>query len=243
MFTPSGPTVTVEEKQYPDLSSLRVSLDCAQVGDGPPPRPKAPVGPVKPALQAEHFEISGRPIFVQGAAVNLACAAKEVRISQGRDEDGKLLLLLQDAAEGSIEISLTVTDLEALVLVGVKAEAAKQGVTIEAVQIKLHSRTERALDVEVQVRAKKLFLSAAVRISGRAEIDEQLIARLSQLRCDGEGTLGTLACGVLAPQLQRFDGRQYSLMALPLGELKLREVRITAGQELRVTAEFGHAAA
>ncbi|MGH8164703.1 MAG: hypothetical protein ACREP1_10250, partial [Rhodanobacteraceae bacterium] len=239
MFKPDGPMVTVEEKRYPELAGLRLALDRAQAGDRPPPRPKAHVGSVEPALQIEHFEISGRPIFVQGARVNLACTAKEVRIGQGHDEDGNLLLLLQNAAEGNVEVSLAVKDLEALVLAGAKAEAAKQGVTVEAVQIQLQSRTERALDVVVQVRAKKLFLTAAVRISGSAEIDEQLNARLSQLRCDGEGTLGTLACGVLGPQLERFEGREYSLVALPLGEVKLRDVRIAAGEELRVSAQFG----
>lgn len=238
VLTPSGPMVTVEEKQYPELATLRLSLDRAEAGDRPP-RPKAPVGRVEPALQVEHFEISGRPIFLQGATVNLACTAKEVRIGQGRDEDGNLLLLLQDAAEGNVEVSLAVADLEALVLAGAKAEAAKQGVTVEAVQLQLQSRTERALDIVAQVRAKKLFLTAAVRISGSAEIDEQMNARLSQLRCDGEGTLGTLACGVLGPQLQRFDGREFSLMALPFGEVKLRDIRITAGQELQVSAHFG----
>ena len=240
VFASAGPMVTVEEKQYPELAVLRLSLDRAQAGIRQPPRPKPPVGPIEPALQVEHFEIRGRPIFVQGATVNLACTAHEVRIGQGHDEDGNLLLLLQDAAEGNVEVSLDVTDLEALVLAGAKAEAAKQGVNVEAVQIQLQSRTERALDVVVQVRAKKLFLTAAVRLSGSAEIDEQLNARLSQLRCDGEGTLGTLACGVLGPQLQRFNGREFSLMALPLGEVKLREIRITAGEKLQVSAQFGN---
>ncbi|MGH7935971.1 MAG: hypothetical protein ACREF8_03065, partial [Chthoniobacterales bacterium] len=163
VFASAGPMVTVEEKQYPELAVLRLSLDRAQA-DNRPPRPKLPVGPIEPALRVEQFEISGRPIFVQGATMNLACTANEVRIGQGRDEDGNLLLLLQDAAEGNVEVSLALTDLEALVLAGAKAEAAKQGVTVEAVQIQLHSRTERALDVVVQVRAKKLFLIAAVRI-------------------------------------------------------------------------------
>ena len=70
-------------------------------------------------------------------------------------------------------------------------------------------------------------------------IDEQLNARLSGLECAGEGTLGTLACGFIAPHLARFNGREFSLMALPLGEVKLRDVRIAAGRELRVTAQFG----
>ena len=59
-----------------------------------------------------------------------------------------------------------------------------------------------------RVRAKKLFLSATVQIRGSVAIDEQLNAQLFGLECAGEGTLGTLACGFIAPHLQRFNGRK-----------------------------------
>ncbi len=233
--------VTLEEKSYPELAAIRVSLDGAKVAERLPPRPAPPVGTIEPALQVAHFEISGRPILVQRAKVELSCTARDVQLGQGRDKDGNVLLLLQDAAEGHLEVAVALADLEALVLAGAKAEAGKQGVTVDSVRIELRSRSDRALDVVVHVRARKLFLSAAVRISGSVAIDEQLNARLSSLECAGEGTLGTLACGFMAPHLQRFDGRVFSLVALPLGEVKLRDVRIAANRELRVTAEFGRA--
>lgn len=242
VVTPAGPMVAVEEKSYPELAAIRVSLDGANAGESPPPRPAPPVGPVEPGLRVANFEISARPIFVQRAEVQLTCTARDVQLGQGRDRDGNVLLLLQDAADGNVEIAIALADLEALVLAGAKAAAAQQGVTVEDVRIELRARTERALDVVVQVRAKKLFLSATVRISGRAEIDEQLNGRLSGLECVGEGTLGTLACGFIAPHLQQFNGREFPLIALPLGEVKLRDVRIAAGRELRVSAQFGRAA-
>lgn len=239
---PAGPMVTVEEKQYPELTALRVSLDGANAGERPPSRPLPAVGAVEPGLRVAHFEISGRPILVQGAKVDLSCSARDVQIGQGRDQNGNVLLLLQDAAEGKMEVAVALADLETLVLVGAKAEAAKQGVTVEDVRIELRSRSERALDAIVHVRAKKLFLNAAVRISGSVSIDEQLNARLSGLECAGDGALGSLASGFIAPHLARFNEREFSLMALPLGEVKLRDVRIAAGRELRVTARFGRVA-
>ncbi len=238
---PAGPMVTIEEKSYPELTSIRVALDGAIAGERPPPRPAPPVRPVEPGLRIEHLEISGQPILVQGAKVRLSCRAREVQLGQGRDKDGNVLLLLQNAAEGRVEVGLALADLEALVLAGAKAEAARQGVTVEEVRIELRARSERALDVVVHVRAKKLFLTAAVQISGSLTIDEELRARLSGLECTGQGTLGTLACGFIAPHLERINGREFSLLALPLGEVKLRDVRIATGHELRVTAEFGHA--
>lgn len=239
IMTPAGPMVTVEDNNYPELAAIRITLDGSDAGDRPPPRPAQPVGAIEPGLRVENFAIRGRPILVQGAKIELSCTARQVRIGQGRDEEGNVLLLLQDAAEGHLEVAVALADLEALVLAGAKVEAARQGVNVESVRIELRSRSERALDVVVQVRAKKLFLSAAVQISGSLAIDEQLNARLSRLECAGEGTLGSLACGFIAPHLQRFDGREFSLMALPLGEVKLRDARIAAGHELRVTAKLG----
>ena len=237
----AGPMVTVEEKNYPVLAAIRVSLDRANAGEQPPPRFALPIGTVEPALQIAHFEIRGRPVLVQRAKVELSCTARDVQLGQGRDTEGNLLLLLQDATDGHLEIVISMAELEALVLAGAKAEAAKQGVTVERVQIELRSRLDRALDLVVHVRARKLFLAAAVRIRGSVAIDRQLNARFSGLECAGEGTLGTLACGFIAPHLQRFNGREFSLAALPLGEIKLRDVRIATDRELRLTAEFGHA--
>ena len=242
VVTPAAPMVMIEGNGYPDLAAIRISLDGAEAGERPPPRPAPPVGPVAPGLRVSHFEISGRPILVQRAKVDLSCAARDVCLGQGRDGDGDILLLLQDAADGRVEVGVALADLEALVLAGAKAEAAKQGVTVEDVRIELKARSERGLDVVVHVRAKKLFLAATLQIRGSVAIDEQLNARLFELKCVGEGTLGTLACGFIAPHLQRFDGREFSLLALPLGEVKLRDVRIAAGRELRVTAEFGRPA-
>jgi hypothetical protein len=239
---PTAPMVTIDEKSYPDLAAIRVSLDGARAGQHLPPRPATPVGPVEPGLRVASLEISGRPILVQRAKVQLACTARDVQLGQGRDEDGNVLLLLENAAEGNVEVAIARADLEAIVLAGAKEAAAQQGVTVEQVRIELRARTERALDVLVQVRAKKLFLGATVRISGRVEIDEQLRARLSGLECVGEGTLGRLACGFIEPHLQRLNDREYPLMALPLGEVKMRGVRIAAGNELRVSALFGQPA-
>ena len=233
--------VTIENQSYPELAAIRVSLDGATVGERRPQFGK-PVGEVTPAFQVGRLELRGSKIRVQGAAIDLVCEARDVAIGQVRDATENLVLVLQRAAEGSIEVNLAISDLENLVRAGAEAAAGKHGVTIEDVRIELVSRGERALDLAVQVRAKKLFLSANIRISGSAAIDEQMNARLSGLTCSGDGTLGSLACGFISPHLQRFDGREFSLLALPLGEMKMRDVQIAVGSELHVTAQFGQAA-
>jgi hypothetical protein len=153
-----------------------------------------------------------------------------------------VLLLLHSAANGHIEISTLTSDLEALIAEVAKTEAAKHGVTIDGVQLLLRSQSSRSLAAEVRLRAKKLFLSASMKITGQLDLDEELNARVSGLDCTGDGAIASVACGVLKPHLQKIDGREFPLMSLPLGEVRLRDVRLAVGDKLSVTAEFGSAA-
>jgi len=239
--SPGHRMVTVEDKNYPDLDAIRIFLDGATAAERLPARPVS-VDPVEPALRAALFEITAHPIRVQGAGVHLECRAREVRIGQARSADGNLLLLLEDASDGTVDVAISLSDLEALVRAGASAATKGQGIILEDVRVQLKALSERALAATVCVRARKLFLNAAVEIKGRVEIDEQMTAHLSGLDCSGEGTLGTLACGFLGPHLQRFEGRKFSLLALPLGEVRLRDIRLCIDNQLRVHAEFGHAA-
>jgi hypothetical protein len=230
--------VAVEDRNYPELASIRVSLDEA-VADDPPASLLEPLaGAVEPALQVEHFELSGRPVRVQQAAIDLSCVAQDVEIAQARDREGNLLLLLQKVATGKIEISLSVADLQSLIRSAAGVAAAKQGAVIENVQVLMRAQTERSLQLEVSLRARKLFLSTELRINGSIELDEHLNLKLSGLECQGEGTLGTLACSLLGPHLRRLDGRNFPLVPMPLGEVKLHDIQIAVDPDLRVSAQI-----
>jgi hypothetical protein len=105
----------------------------------------------------------------------------------------------------------------------------------------LRSKSSRSLAAEVRLRAKKLFLSASIRITGQLDLDEELNARISGLNCAGDGAIATMACGVLKPHLEKIDGREFPLMSLPLGKIRLRDVQLAVGDKLSVTAQFGSA--
>ncbi len=230
--------VTVEDANYPELAAIRISLDNAVAVDAPPPLPQRN-GTLEPGLRVKHLEINGQAVRVQRAAIDLSCVARDARIAESRDHNGNVLLLLQEAAEGKIDISLPVADLQALVRSGATAAAAKHGVMLEDLRLQVRAETARTLALQARVRARKLFLNTELRLSGRLEIDEQMNAEVSGLECLGEGTLGTLACGFLGPYLERFNKRKYSLVALPLGEVKLRDIQIAVDSRLRVSALFG----
>jgi hypothetical protein len=235
-FLPAQP-VTIRAAKYPVLEELVVSLDGAQLRPNPP-QPILAQTDNGPALRVEQFTMSGRGIEIEGAAVDLSINATGVRLNVGAAPDGDVVLLLHNAADGRVQVTAGKRDLEALISQVAKREAAKQGVTVDDVHLNLEQRGARSLSAEVQLRARKLFVSASIRITAQLDIDEQLNALLSGLRCDGNGAIASFACGILAPHLQRLNGRRFSLMALPLGQVRLRDVRLAVGNEISVSADF-----
>jgi hypothetical protein len=238
---PNDP-VTIREVSYPHLASLTVALDGAELR---PQRPRVPSvgGEPTPALTVDSFTAKGSQISVGPGVVDFALEARQLELHGAKDADGNVVLVLHNAAEGRIEISALTADLEAVIGETAKTEAGRHGVAIDSVQLSLRSMSPRSLAAEVRLRAKKLFVSTALRITGQLDLDEELSARISGLDCTGEGAIAGIACGVLKPHLEKINGRQFSLMSLPLGEVRLRDVQIAAGAKLSVTAAFGSAQA
>ena len=232
--------VLIRENRFPDLSEIAINLSGAKVRMDAP-RPIFPEGKSEPAIIAQRFNLRGEPVLVGGAAVNIRIDATGIVLHQGRNEEGTVFLLLQGVDDGKIAVSIQQKDLETLIRGIAKTEAGKQGVTIENVQSNLTSRGPRSLGAEVRLQARKFFVRATIRLTGTLQIDEELVAHLSDLNCTGDGAIATLACSVLAPHLQKLQGRNYPLLALPLGEVRLRDINLDAADGIRVTAAFSGA--
>ena len=230
--------VTVRENSYPQLEAISISLDGARLRPDPPHRPVVE-REAAPALEVDQFAIRGAPLFLGPAVINLSLSAQEVRLDRRKDPNGQIVLTVRNAAEGSIEISTTPTDLEALTAKLAEVQAAGRGVTIDRVQLKLRQQNPRSLAAEVRLRVRKSFLSASIQATGQLELDDQLNLAISDLNCSGDGAFATLACGLLKPYLEEINGRKFSLMSLSLGEIRLRDVQVTVGDKISVTAKFG----
>jgi hypothetical protein len=240
VFSVAQEPVAIRDLAYPHLAAIEVSLDGAKLRGTPPPPPslKTPSGP---ALTVDSLSAGGRGMTVGPAAIDFFLTATGVELHQAEDSAGQIVLVLHTASAGRVEASTSKAALEALIAEVAKAEAAKQGVSVDNVQLALRSKNTRSLAAEVRLRAKKLFLSASLRITGLLDLDEELNARLSGLDCIGDGAIATVACGVLKQHLQKLNNREFPLMSLPLGEAHLRDVRLAVGEKLSVTAEFGSA--
>lgn len=240
-FIVNADPVSVHEATYPHLQELCICLDGARLRDNPP-RPSSVSGTATPALEVDRFTLNASALSLGPATVDASLSARSVQFAQARNGDDEVVLSIENAADGRIEISASPSDFEALIAKVAKSEAGKHGVTIDSVQLKLQSKSSHSLGAEVRLRARKLFLTASIQITGQLELDEELNARISGLDCTGDGAIATLACGVLKPHLQKLDGREFPLMSLPLGEIRLRDVQVAVRDKLSITAEFGKVA-
>jgi hypothetical protein len=236
----SGRIVSIVENAYPDLAEIAINLDDAQLKVNAP-RPSLAADDSATAISVDRLTLTGRQLSVGGASLGLDLNAQHIVLRQGRDKNGDVLLLLHRATDGQLALSIQEKDLEAMIGEIAKTGARKQGVNIEDVRLTLTPHGSRSIGCEVQLQARKLFVRAMIRIAARLEIDDQLVARIFDLTCTGEGAIANLACSVLAPHLRKLSERNFELMALPLGEVQLRNVRIEAAGTIKISAEFGSA--
>lgn len=240
IFIAQPDPVTVRERCYPRLDAITIALDGARLRAD---RPHPPVisGDTSPLLEVDQLILRASPLSIGPAAVNLSLFARDLQLGQGKDSNGQIGLFVENAAAGSIEASMRQDDLEALIAELAQNQASKQGITIDGAQLKLRQKSAHSLAVEVLLRARKLFLSASIRVTGQLDLDDQLSLKISDLNCAGEGGIATLACGILTPYLRKINGREFPLMSLPLGEIQLRDVRLAVDGDVTITAEFGSA--
>lgn len=230
--------VRVIDASFPALKEIVINLDGAEIRPSPP-KPRPAKGENAPALTVEKFSLSGSGVLIGPASVNLVLDARGVDVDRDLDTEGEILLSLERAANGQVKVSTATSDLEALIGEVAKREAGKHGVAIEDVRLTLRQLGPRALEIEVNLRARKMIFTASVRIAGRVEIDAELNVTAANLQCRGEGAIGSLACGLLSPHLDKLEGRSFALMALSLGEVRLRDIRLSVDDEVSATAQFG----
>ena len=235
-----GPLVTVSARVFPYLDEIAINFDGAQL-DANLPALTPPIGETKPAFEAAAISISGRNVTLQGAPLNIQLSARDAVFDQGRDEKGEAVLLVKSIRSGHFVLSVAQLDLEKTIRAMSEREGARQGITIEETRVSLRARGVRSIAADVRLRARKFLFRTNIDVSGQIDIDDHFNARISNLKCRAEGTIGSLACGVLQPHLQRLEGRSFSLMSFPLGEIKLRDIRISVADTVEITAEFGTA--
>ncbi len=222
---------------WPALDSLTLDLTGIQISRSQ--RLELPGEPRTAGFTAAQFELMAAPAELESAPIAVSLRAEQAAFEFAPAADGQRLLMMKRAVHGEVTIEMARVDLERL-LHSLAAEAAREhGVEIKSTRLSVTTRGPRGLSLAAEVIAKMFIATATVTLSGDLDLDEQLTARLSNLQFRGEGMIATLAGGIIRPQLARLEGRTFPLMSFALGEISLRDVQVSAGETLRLSARFG----
>jgi hypothetical protein len=238
-FPKKGNAVKVAEADFPAVKSLKIDLSNATVNaDNPPPAPK-PKGKRSTGITVAQLDVTGHPIFYEKSKADLELKAKGLTFDFAHDAKGNALLVLTDAKDGHVQVKISKDDLRAMLLAAASTAAKAQGVTIQDLEVNLEADGDRALSADVRVKAKKMMMSGVVHVRGKAEVDDNLVATLSGLSCTGEGMIGGMAAGFLQGKLKSFDGKKIPLMTFSLGDVTLRDLKVSTKPQIQLSASFG----
>ena len=236
---PGNSVVKIDGGTWPMLGRIVVDLSGAVLKvSEPPPRP-IPQGSREPGLTVGELQILGRPIRYATSRLDLGLNARALRFDFAHDATGRAMLVLADATDGHVDLKMSKSDLQAALFAASTTAAKAHGVAIQDLQLNLTSNGPRSLAGDLRVKAKKIMMSGVVHLRGKIDIDDNLVATLSNLACGGEGVIGSMAAAMINTQLKAYEGKKIPLMAFSMGDVSLHDVRISVTDIIDVTAEFG----
>lgn len=238
-FVPKdGRIVELRARVFPYIDEIAVNADGAKFDTAPPSGPRIQ-GETVPVFEAAAMTISANGIFIRGLPLNFRVEAHDLTLSRGQDESGNAMLGFEKLRDGALAISVAQLGLENAIGKIVRERA--RGLTIDQVRLAMRARGPRSIAINVQIQARKLFLRARIDISGQIDIDENLLIKISNLRCKSDGAIGSIACTSLEPIFRRIENESLSLTSLPLGRIQVRDVRVAVADTVEITADLGTA--
>ncbi len=231
--------VSTDGPKYPTLRRLRIDLSQGAFNDTGKTPKWSDDGHLDPGVHTDRLEVIAQPMIYRKASINIAMSASDVELDVRRDKSHNPSMMLTDAVDGHLQVDVGRDDLETLIKSAADDSGAKYLISVDKAKLKLQSPNDRALKAELLITARQLLVTATVRITGQIDIDKDLNARISNLKCNGEGVVGTLVCGIVGPSLEKNNGRIIPLTAFPSGNVRLHDLRVHLDDSLHITGTFG----
>lgn len=182
------------------------------------------------------FKLDAAPLLVEQVPVEVRSWLTDAVAEFSKDETGALFLTLDRAGAGELEVKVAHAALEGGLHALARELAGKQGADVKSTKLELETPTPRTLLFRVAVVARMMIMKATIHLRGRAELDDQVNVRLSELHAQGEGLFSALIESGLRPHLARFEKEIFALGELVAGGLRVKELAISAGETIRLHA-------
>jgi hypothetical protein len=235
-----GTIVDLRSRVFPYVDLIAINLDGAIVDSSPPPLAKAE-GETGRAFECAAIKVTGRRVSVGGVPLDLRMEMRDVICDWGYDANEEAVLILRRAREGQLVLSAAQMLLEQAIIRIVGAKARLYGIALEQVRLALRARGRRSLAADIQVVAKKFLARAKIDIYAQLDISNEFVVKISQIKCKGDGKLGSFACATLQPMFERVLEKSFSLKSIPLGEIQLRDIHVAVADTVDLTVDFGSA--
>jgi len=119
-------------------------------------------------------------------------------------------------------------DLEATLHAVISALAGEKGVDIKETKLTFVAPSGRQVDFRLSLTAKAMIMSADLVVHGKAEIGDDLNARVTEIEIDGDGMVAGLAKGIIEPQFAKIRGKAYPIARLDIPGLVVRDITVSA---------------
>ena len=235
----SGRIVDLRSRVFPLVDEIRINLDGAKL-DSPPPLAKVE-GETTPVFETVLIMVTGRNVSVRGVPIDLRMEMRDVVFHKGTDANGDAVLLVHKARDGQLVVSAAQLNLEESITRIGGARARSYGIDLEQVRLAMRARSRRSLAADIQIWAKKFFTRAKIDIYAQLDVSNEFVAKISQLKCKGDGKLGSLACTALQPLFARTTEKSFPLKSIPLGQIQLRDIHVAVTDTVELTIDFGSA--
>jgi len=237
-----GPIVDLRSRVFPYVDEIVINLDKAILDSSRPPLAQVE-GETARAFEAAVVNVGGRKVSICGLPFDLRMVMHDVIFDKGFDANGDAVLILQRTREGQLVMSAAQLELEEGFIRLVGAKARLYGIDLERVRLAMRARGRRSLAAEFQIWVKKFFARTKVDIYAQIDIDNEFVVKIAQLKCKGEGKLGSFACATLQPLFQRLLEKSFALKSFPLlSDLHLRDLHVAVADTVEVTVDFGSGA-
>lgn len=230
--------VTMTGGAYPSIGDLHINLSEGVLKPGHKNKIKLN-NRVEKTLNVAHLEVSGQPLLLQKAKLNMSLVADAAKLELERDRRGRPVMMLADARNGSLSFDVRQADVQALLLKNAREMAGKYGVAVDSTKLVLTPESPRSIRASLHISTRIAFIPAGMLFKAHVVVDDAMNATITGLTCDGDEALGPLIVGLLRPALAPYNNQTRPLVSFPAGNLRLRDVAVQVDDSLHLKASFG----